>query len=312
MALLERLVNLVIALLEARVPITFEKIRVEMREAYGQENLDTAKRMFERDKDLLRDLGIPVDLQPIDLLTEEAGYRIDPKRYRLPPIDFTPEELAALLVASRGGPPDDPATVAARKLLAGADGGAAAFGMGLAAPDPEVESALLALADAVGRGRRVTFDYRTADGQEGERTVDAYGLAVRGSAWYLVGRDVDRDDLRVFRLSRFGGPPRDAGEGTPRPEGFRAADHVTPAAAPDVQPVAASVALSPDAAWAADGVDGASASARREDGWTVVSLPMVDVGWLAGWVLSFGADAEAMEPPALRAEVVRRLEALRG
>ena len=312
MALLERLVNLVIVLLEARVPITFEKIRSEMPEAYGQANLDTAKRMFERDKDLLRDLGVPVDLQPIDLLTEEAGYRIDPKRYRLPPIDFTPEELAALLVASRGGPPDDPATVAARKLLAGADGGASAFGMGLAAPDAEVESALLLLADAVGRGRRVTFQYRTADGDAGERTVDAYGLAVRGSAWYLVGLDVARGDLRVFRLSRFGSAPIDVGEGSARPDGFRAADHVIPAAGQDVTPVAASVALSPDAAWAAEGVEGATVSARSDDGWTVVTLPTGDLGWLAGWVLSFGADAEALEPPALRAEVVRRLEAARG
>jgi proteasome accessory factor B len=60
---LERLINLVALLLESRRPLTFDEIR-DIMPAYQQEDHASAKRMFERDKDTLRDAGIPIDVTP--------------------------------------------------------------------------------------------------------------------------------------------------------------------------------------------------------------------------------------------------------
>ena len=113
---LERLLNLVGLLLETRTPLTFEQIRSTL-EPYGQANVDSAKRMFERDKDILRDYGVPLELVDTDAWGTEQGYLIPKERYYLPEIEFTPEELGALMVAAQGVRGETPAEQAVRKLL---------------------------------------------------------------------------------------------------------------------------------------------------------------------------------------------------
>jgi proteasome accessory factor B len=73
---LERLVNLVALLLESRRPLTFEQIRAKMPEGYGQDDVQSAKRMFERDKDVLRDVGVPIEVIATDAWDVEHGYAI--------------------------------------------------------------------------------------------------------------------------------------------------------------------------------------------------------------------------------------------
>ena len=81
---LERLVNLVALLLESRTPLTFEQIRSKLAEGYGHQDASSAKRMFERDKDVLRDIGVPIDVVSTDAWDVEHGYTIDKDRYYLP------------------------------------------------------------------------------------------------------------------------------------------------------------------------------------------------------------------------------------
>jgi predicted DNA-binding transcriptional regulator YafY len=165
--------------------------------------------------------------------------------------------------------------------------------------------------EAVASLRRIRFSYRTARGDTSERVVDAYGLVLRGGRWYVVGRDVDRHEIRSFRLSRFASDVADEGDGSQPPDGFRAADHVQagPWGSGEAK-TAAVVAFSPEVAWlATKGVAAAGAIGTRDDGWTLMRVPWQPGESLAGWVLSFGPDAEALEPPELRDEVVSRLEA---
>ena len=168
---LERLLNLVALLLEARTPMTFEQIRETLPDAYGQQDKDSAKRMFERDKDTLRDYGIPLELVATDIWEVEQGYTIPKEAYYLPEIAFTPEELAALFVAAQTGGGTDPAEQAVRKLLYGADGGVLAglAGGPLASGTPG--TLLLAAADAAQRRRRVRFGYRNSQGALTDRTA---------------------------------------------------------------------------------------------------------------------------------------------
>lgn len=311
---LERLLNLVGLLLETKQPLTFEEIRATL-EPYGQEKVDTAKRMFERDKDLLRDYGVPLELVDIDAWGTEQGYLIPKDRYYLPEIAFTPEELGALLVAAQSGGENTVAEAGARKLLYGADGGVLAglAGGPLAAGSDARSALVLAVAGAVSDHRHIGFGYRTSHGQDAERDVDAFAMVFRGGHWYLVGHDRERDDVRAFRLSRFTGEPEDRGAGAAAPAGFRAADHVQAGPWAAVGEERARVAFAPEVAWWATGsLAGATIEEERSDGWTVVAVPLADEGALASLVLQFGPDAEALEPPSLRDEIRTRLEVARG
>lgn len=310
---LERLLNLVALLLETRTPMTFEQIRGTLSDAYGQQDKDSAKRMFERDKDALRDYGIPLELVATDIWDVEQGYTIPKEKYYLPEIAFTPEELAALFVAAQTGGGGDAAEQAVRKLLYGADGGVLAglTGGPLASGTPG--TLLLSAADAAQRRRRVRFGYRTSRGTTNDRDVDAYAMLCRGGHWYLVGRDRERDAVRVFRLTRFTSDIADSGEGSEPPPAFRAADHVLAGPWGVGEPSAsATVSFAPEVVWwATAGVTGVSTGEPGSDGWTPVTLPLADVADLAAWVLQFGPDARVVEPDELREEILGRLEAIR-
>ncbi len=313
---LERLVDLVALLLESPRPLTFDQIRAHMEEAYGRGDPASAKRMFERDKDILRDVGVPIEVVPTDVWDVEQGYVIRKEDYYLPEIEFTPEEISALLVAAHSGGQDDAAEYAVRKLLSGTDGGLLGTGapVPIAAEAGAVDARLTAAAEAIADRSSVRFGYRTARGEESERTVDPWGLVFRGGHWYLVGLDGERQDVRAFRFSRIVTDLSRSGEASRPPQGFRASEHVQAGpfgpGEPDERAV---VAFSPEVAWwATSGVAGAETLRTRPDGWVEVSLPEAPGGGLAAWVLSFGPEAEVLEPESLRAEVRRRLEALLG
>jgi predicted DNA-binding transcriptional regulator YafY len=157
----------------------------------------------------------------------------------------------------------------------------------------------------------VRFGYRTSQGAESNRDVDAYGAVFRGGHWYLVGHDHERDAIRAFRLSRFTSEPLVAGDGGEPPAGFRAADHVEAVTAEGPAGEVAEVAFAADvAASAASAFVGASTVRTLEDGRVVVSLPFSDEGTLASMLLQYGPDAEALAPASLRVELRRRLESL--
>jgi proteasome accessory factor B len=312
---LERLVNLVALLLETGRPLTFEEIRGVLP-AYDQPDKASAKRQFERDKDTLRQIGIPVEAVATDAWEVEEGYRIPKDRYELPDISFTPEEVAALFVAAHAPGQDGDAALAFRKLAPGAGGGGlepagdAAAPVGVDASGPHLPQ----VADAVSGRRRVRFRYRPVSGRAGRRDVDAWALLFRGGAWYLLGRDRGRKEPRSFRLSRVVSAIEDAGPGKPPPEGFKASEQLRVGPWGLGEPeTTARVAFSPKVVWwALAGVPGARTLRTRRDGWTEAEVPAVAGDSFVSWVLSFGPDARVLAPRALREAAVRALEAVRA
>ncbi len=312
---LERLVNLVALLLETGRPLTFEEIRSTLP-AYDQPDRASAKRQFERDKDTLRQVGIPVETVATDAWEVEEGYRIAKERYELPDITFTPDEAAALFVAAHAPGRDGEAALAFRKLALGAGGGflepagEESGTLGVDASGPHLAQA----AEAVSGRRRIRFRYRPVSGRAGRRDVDAWALVFRGGAWYLVGRDRRRKEPRSFRLSRIASRIEDAGRGEPPPEGFRASDRLRAGPWGLGEPeTTARVAFSPKVAWwAMAGVPGARTIGTRRDGWTEAEVPAAAGEAFVSWVLSFGPDARVVGPAAVRAAVVEALEAARA
>jgi proteasome accessory factor B len=311
---LERLVNLVALLLESPRPLTFEQIRDSMPEAYAQQEVSTAKRMFERDKDVLRDVGVPIEVTSTDAWDVEQGYTIPKDQYYLPDVRLSPEEVSALFVAARAGGRDAAAEQAVRKLLYGTDGGllSGVSSAPLAAEAGASDAGLLASAEAIGDRVSLRFSYRTSRGEESRRHVDPYGLVFRGGHWYLVGLDRERGEIRSFRFSRLAGAPERAEEASSAPEGFRAAEHVASGPwGPGEPREHVEVAFSPDVAWwATAGIEDAGALETGADGWRRFRIPTGPGDGIVSWILAFGPDAELVAPADLRAEAVRRLEAL--
>lgn len=311
---LERMVNLVALLLNARQPLTFDEIRDRLG-AYTQDERDVAKRQFERDKDELRREGIPIETAFTDVYEKEQGYLIPPDRYYLPEISLTAEEIAALFITAHAPGDYGEAATAFPKLAGNADA-AMISGLdqrrapGIAGGGPQ----LMAAADAAARRRRVRFSYRPATGEEGVRTVDVWGLVSFRGAWYLVGHDESADDVRSFRLSRVLSDLEDLGEAVPPPEGFNAKERLKSGPWGVGEPqITARVAFSPKIAWwAAAQAPGSEVVRRRRDGWVEVTLPASEDESFLSWVRGFGPDAELLAPAPLRERLVRSLEAARA
>lgn len=214
----ERLLNLVLVLLYTRRPLT----RAQIREAvpqYGQAASDEAfQRMFERDKDELRGLGIPLVTQQVSSYwDDEEGYRIHQRDYALPDIEFEPDELAVLGLASRAWTAASltaPAASALRKLRASGVERDDEAPIGIEPRLRAVEPAFDPVRDAVTRQRPIGFAYRRPGGAEAiQRRIQPWAMLSWHGAWYVSGFDLDREAARLFRLSRIEGEVR--GVGTP-------------------------------------------------------------------------------------------------
>jgi len=309
----ERLVNLIALLLNTRRPLTVEEIRNTVP-GYQQEDYASFKRMFERDKEELRSLGIPIERRFTDVWEVEEGYLISKDRYYLPELDLTPEEMAALWISSRvvvepGGKEDQ----ALLKLSLGADGAADPTSPPWLRARLHLDSpALPRLLEAVAGRRRVRFRYKAAgQSRDAERTVDPYALIHRHNAWYLAGHDHLRGALRHFKLPRIsstvsfasktGGPDFDV------PEGFSPEDRsVSEPWVGEEEDVAVDVAFSPRIAWWIEQSLGLEAKGTVGD-WSLVRLSVADEDGFVSWVLGFGEDAMVHSPDRVRKAVVRRL-----
>ncbi|RPK66977.1 hypothetical protein EES43_04390 [Streptomyces sp. ADI96-02] len=308
----ERLMNLALCLLGTRRPLSKRELRSSI-EAYLEAGSDDSfNRMFERDKDDLRELGLVIET--VENLDGDTGYLARRDSNRLPPITLDAEEAAALGLAAK---------VWQQARLAGAASGALqklrAAGMPEAEDAYEVHSALepripvheaafeplmLACRDR----RPVTFDYRKANSARAEqRQVEPWTLECWRGHWYLAGWDRERRAERVFRISRITGQVRS------RATAFTAE-------VPDAVTVRETVE-----SWAGET---ATRTARirlragsgyplrsravsvrdRGDGWDELEIPYGH--GLDAWLVEFGPDVVVEEPADLRADVVDRLRAV--
>ncbi|MER7762558.1 WYL domain-containing protein [Streptomyces sp. NPDC097619] len=311
----ERLMNLALCLLGTRRPLSKRELRGSI-EAYMEAAGDEAfNRMFERDKDDLRELGLVIET--VENLDGETGYLARRDSNRLPPVSLDTEEAAALGLAAK---------VWQQARLAGAASGALqklrAAGMpetddrgpdtgGHSAIEPRIpvhEAAFEPLMLACRDRRPVTFDYRKSNAARPEpRQVEPWALECWRGQWYLAGHDRDRGAERVFRLSRITGKVKS-----------RAGAYTAPV--PDVITIRETVA-----GWAGENADRsalirlragagyplrARARAVRQlgDGWDELEIPYGH--GLDAWLVEFGPDVVVLEPADLRADVVDRLRAV--
>ncbi|GAA3063933.1 WYL domain-containing protein [Pseudonocardia yunnanensis] len=203
----ERLVNLVLCLLSTRQFLPAERIR-QIVPGYADARGDEAFfRMFERDKNELRELGVPLETGRMSSFDTVDGYRIARQDYELGEIDLEPDEAAAVALAARLWDSPDlaaPAHSALVKLRAA--GVEVDEEQGRVQPRVRTtEPAFAPLLAAVRSGRVVMFEHRRGGpgGALQRRIVEPWGVVSWRGRWYLVGHDRDRNAPRSFRVSRI-------------------------------------------------------------------------------------------------------------
>jgi len=304
----ERLLGLVVCLLSARRYLTASQIR-DAVPGYP-ETFDAFKRMFERDKDELRELGIP--LETGTAADDEIGYRISRQAYELPEIRLEPDEAAVLGLAARVWRQAELAGAAAGALLKLRAAGIEAEETTQPGIEPRLqteEAAFAPLWQAVRDRRPVAFGYQAAGRATAQRRdLEPWGVVNRNGHWYVAGFDRDRGQPRVFRLSRIEGPVSLTG-----PVGS-----VTVPAGTDVRNLVQAAGGEPTPVRTAvlrirQGTGyglrrRATSQQAAEDGWDLVEAPFSEAGWHANYIASFGADVVVIEPVDLREAVIGHLK----
>ncbi|MFX4287139.1 helix-turn-helix transcriptional regulator [Janibacter sp. G349] len=309
----ERLLNLTMSLLSTRIPLPKQRIR-RMVEAYRSVESDEAfDRMFERDKEDLRAMGIPLVTEEIGVFEDEQGYRIDRRDYALAPVELTTDERAVVGLASRAWAHATMAGTAAtawRKIAADDEVGEDPF-VGLEPQLGGTEPAFEPLKDAVLQSTPVRFDYaRPGAGGSRPRHVEPWYLTAWHGRWYLVGHDLDREAARVFRLSRIASAVTSTGEAptVPVPDDL---DPVSMIAATDPAPGQASPVALRVRVGTGHGLRRRATSVTSLDGeWDRVELDHSDLDGFVSEVVSHGSDVVVEEPAQLRTAVVDRLRAV--
>lgn len=298
-AVVERVLNLLIYLLESPNPVTADEVRHTVA-GYDEQTDEAFHRMFERDKEVLRRLGAPIKREALDAWEIDHGYTVDPDEYAVPDPKLTGEERVALSVAARmvrlGG---SYAGLDALLKLGGIERGVGIEPLG-ADLGAEADS-LGALFGAITESRHIRFSYRGDP-----RRLNPYGMAYRRGHWYLAGESGGRE--LVYRVDRMGEIEVDPEAGTfSKPATFdvRTIMDGQPWESGGDAEIEAVVRFDEDVAWWAARTLGLAEPDRD----LVASVPVSNRDAFIGWVLSFGASAEVLEPSDVRNEIRHRVSA---
>ncbi|CAH0178885.1 MULTISPECIES: WYL domain-containing protein [unclassified Microbacterium] len=311
----ERQTNLVVALMATEIGLTKQQI-LDSVSGYRQRaetgvRMDALEKMFERDKDELRALGVPIETigdssDPNDL--REARYRIPKAEYDLPEdISFSPAELAVLQLAGSVWSAESAsadAQAGVRKIRAlGIDGDEPIIGFA-----PRItprENSFAPLQSAIEDCRVVAFDYlKPGEAMPRRRTFEPLALLDFEARWHVYGIDQDADDERTFLLSRIVGDVTvtrtSFAPGLRDGAGERALAGLNAVAARN----SALVEITP-------GTEAALRLGRRaraeKQGF---SVPFVDLHIFADELASYGPEVRVVEPAVLRDAVIERLAAI--
>jgi len=308
----ERLLNLLITLLVSRSYVTKGRIR-SVVEQYRDAGDEAFEKMFERDKEELRSLGIPIEVGHVDRAFEdEPGYRVERAAFELPQIDLEPDEAAVIGIAARVWQHAGLASATSDALVKLKAAGVTVDRAALNVVQPQLaveEPTFEAFWDAIQTRTPVAFSYRgSGSAQAGLRHLQPWGVVSYHGRWYVLGHDSDRDAPRLFRLSRVQGTVATDGKGgaydVPPGTDLRA---MTQSLAPPAEDHRAVLLVRTDAAHGLRRQAEPLGAGGTPDGWDRIEVRYGRSTALVDEVLGYGADVIVETPASLRALVVGRL-----
>jgi len=319
-----RQLSLISFLMAERRPVTALEIKQDV-EGYSQMNDEAFARRFYADRAELDSLGIHLKVdKPAEGFYEAENYSLPPENFYLTAIEFTDKELAALgtsLTLLDGEfAYAEPLKLALQQLSRGMpspldapEQRSVALAVTAGAGGRELSQRLSKIETAIFRRKTILFDYYTIGRDaEGKRKVDPYHLLYRGGQFYLIGWSHERDDVRVFRVSRIRGK---VGYSSKAEHDFNRREDFDPrvyATRTDWQlgntAGRARIRLSNRVDWLAERHFGHAGELTRSDEGSLFETDYADSRQMLSWVLGLGDQAEIEAPEELAAEARERLE----
>ena len=303
----ERLVNLTIALLATKRYLTKSEIFNSVDGYEG--NAETKERMFERDKDDLRSLGIDIEVGSFDpLFNDEAGYKIKQEKYQFELGDISSTEVALLSLAAEAWQEASFGDVAQRALLKLRSIGIPSDELSIPATVQKLNDGgqdLSLITQAIAQSQRLAFDYLDSNLSVKMRSVVPIALSTRNGFWYLSGVDQEIQEVRTFRVDRING----AIAASAGPKDFHTPTGFDPSKSLLESPTQ-SFALIDVRVGKAASLRALAISTQSLGEWDQVKIPILNLDSLCSLVLWHGPDAFVQEPAELRDLVVNHLESL--
>ena len=339
----KRLLDLVMILLRARTPVTYREIRDQFP-AYQTLNVEAGLRAFERDKADLLDLGVPIRYVTPDEddSLEDGGYVIDLKRFKMPEVRLTPDEISALVLAASvahampGGTYPKIVDLALKKL---------AFDLpelpdtptefprpahnaptvlvhfpetkvANAATRPELGEIYATLEAATRLRKRVTLTYQAAtNGLVSRRDLDPYAMVYREGAWLVVGWCHLRDEIRSFRVDRIheavmAPKPKSADFERPAEFDVKAYAQRSPWTFTSEPPEEVQLVLTAEAAEVANEDFGPTAVKRHDGDRTLITFDCTNPEFAVSRILASKGAIQVTRGDKLRARIAAELDAI--
>jgi proteasome accessory factor C len=320
-----RQLSLISFLMAERRPVSALEIKQDV-EGYSQMNDEAFARRFYADRAELESLGIHLKVdKPAEGYYEAENYSLPPENFYLPAIEFTDEELGALRMSLHLLDGEfayaEPLRLALQQLSWGKpnpfeapEERSVTLAVTPGAGGREVSQRLSKIETAIFRRKTIVFDYYTIGRDSTEaRKVDPYHLLYKGAQFYLIGYSHERDDVRVFRVSRVRGKvgySSKAEHDFNRPEEFDPREYATRT---DWQ---LGEAVGRARIWLSDRIDWlalrhfghAGEVSEAEGGGVIFETDYASGRQLVSWVLGLGEHARVEGPPELVDEARARLE----
>ncbi|MBA3263370.1 MAG: WYL domain-containing protein [Thermoleophilaceae bacterium] len=319
-----RQLSLISFLMAERRPVSALEIKQDV-EGYSQMNDEAFARRFYADRAELDSLGIHLKVdKPAEGYYEAENYSLPPENFYLPAIEFTDEELGALRMSLSLLDGEfayaEPLRLALQQLswgkpspLDAPEERSVALAVTAGAGGRDLSQRLSKVETAIFRRKTIVFDYYTIgrDAQE-SRKVDPYHLLYKGGQFYLIGYSHERDDTRVFRVSRIRGKvgySSKAEHDFNRPEDFEARDYAIRTDWQLGEPIGrARIWLSDRIDWLALRHFGHAGDVTEVDDGVIFETDYANARQMVSWVLGLGEHARVEGPPELVEEWRQRLE----
>lgn len=325
-----RQLSLISFLMAKRRPVTALEIKRDV-EGYSEMNDDAFARRFYADRAELEALGIELRVdRATDGFYEAENYSLPPENFYLPSVQFEDRELASLTTALKMLDGQfayaEPLRLALQQLtwgrpspLSAPDEGSIHVAVGPDVEGRELSQRLSKIENAIFRRKTIIFEYYTIGRDTKEkRRVDPYHLLFRGGQFYMIGHSHERDEQRMFKLSRIRGKISYASKAEhdfPPPEDFDPRDYATKAEwqfGQQFRP--ASVWISDRIAWLVErhfARAGKIRKPRRGEATpgkgVIFETEFSDAAPLLSWVLGLGPRARLLEPADITADAVKRV-----
>ena len=303
---IERLINLTIALLATQRYLTKSEI---FRTVDGYEgSAETKERMFERDKDDLRTLGITIDVGSFDpIFNDEAGYRIRSENYQLDLGEITPTEISLLSLAADAWQGAAFADAAQSAILKLSSIGVPADPIDIPGLSPKLSNSsadLETVTAAIASSDFLIFDYLATNLESQERTIIPFALSNRTGFWYVSGVDQEIQEVRTFRLDRVQGEIKHRKNKDPFE--FPASFELSEADTAEIHRTAV-IDVRKSKGYALRRL---AISVKDLGEWDQIKVPIHSLETLGAEILWHGEDVFVHEPSELREYIVKQLHAL--